>query len=145
VGSLAVEGGGELIEARLLLQEVLGSGRSMPDTWVTDYSGGMTCNLRARKHTCAVNSSSVHQFLYRRTFLPRTKSFWRRCRTADAGVITGHYTDAHNVTHSFVRRPSGEFTAFDAPGASSAAASGYLLTASTMRELSRGATRARTA
>jgi hypothetical protein len=53
------------------------------------------------------------------------KSFWRRCRTADAGVITGHYTHAHNVAHGFVRSPSGEFTTFDAPGASSAAASGY--------------------
>jgi hypothetical protein len=46
-------------------------------------------------------------------------------RINDAGAITGHYTDAHNVTRGFVRSPSGEFTTFDAPGASSTAAFGY--------------------
>jgi len=35
------------------------------------------------------------------------------------GTITGDYTDAHNVTHGFVRSPSGKFTTFDAPGARS--------------------------
>lgn len=43
----------------------------------------------------------------------------------EAGAITGHYTDAHNVSHGFVRSPSGQFTAFDAPGTSSVAAPGY--------------------
>ncbi|MGB9332328.1 MAG: hypothetical protein WCB10_16315 [Steroidobacteraceae bacterium] len=43
---------------------------------------------------------------------------------SDAGAVTGHYSDSHNVNHGFVRGPSGEFTAFDAPGASSAAGSG---------------------
>jgi hypothetical protein len=42
-----------------------------------------------------------------------------------AGAITGHYTDAHGMTHGFVRSPSARFTTFDAPGASSVAASGY--------------------
>jgi len=46
-------------------------------------------------------------------------------RINDAGAITGHYTDAHNVIRGFVRSPSGEFTTFDAPGASSVAAFGY--------------------
>jgi len=43
----------------------------------------------------------------------------------DGGSITGHYTDAHGVIHGFLRGPVGEFTAFDAPGTSSAAAFGY--------------------
>ena len=43
----------------------------------------------------------------------------------DRGAITGHYTDAHGVIHGFLRGPVGEFTAFDAPGTSSAAAFGY--------------------
>jgi hypothetical protein len=42
-----------------------------------------------------------------------------------AGAITGHYADVHNVIHGFVRSPSGQFTTFEAPGASSVAASGY--------------------
>jgi hypothetical protein len=37
-----------------------------------------------------------------------------------AGAITGHYVDSNNVNHGFVRGPTGEFTTFDAPGASSA-------------------------
>lgn len=43
----------------------------------------------------------------------------------DAGAITGHYTDVHNVTHGFLRSPGGEFITLDAPGASSVPASGY--------------------
>jgi hypothetical protein len=43
----------------------------------------------------------------------------------ETGVITGHCTNAHNVTHGFVRDPSGKFTTFDAPGADMTAASGY--------------------
>jgi len=43
----------------------------------------------------------------------------------DGGTITGHYTDAHGVIRGFLRSPGGEFTTFDAPGASSVAASGY--------------------
>ena len=43
----------------------------------------------------------------------------------DAGVIAGHYTDAHETSHGFVRKSSGKITTFDAPGASSVAASGY--------------------
>ena len=41
------------------------------------------------------------------------------------GAVTGHYTDVHDVIHGFVRSPSGQFTAFEAPGASTVAASGY--------------------
>jgi hypothetical protein len=44
---------------------------------------------------------------------------------SDAGAITGHYTDSHNVNHGFVRGPSGEFTTFDAPGAGTTAGSGW--------------------
>ena len=40
------------------------------------------------------------------------------------GTITGYYIDSKNVNHGFVRSASGEFTTFDAPGASIAAASG---------------------
>jgi len=43
----------------------------------------------------------------------------------DAGAVTGHYIDARDVTHGFVRSPGGKFTALDAPGASSTAAFGY--------------------
>ena len=43
----------------------------------------------------------------------------------DAGAITGHYTDTHNVIHGFVRSPSGKLSSFDAPGAGSVAAFGY--------------------
>ena len=43
----------------------------------------------------------------------------------DAGAITGHYIDVRDVTHGFVRSPGGEFTALDAPGASSTAAPGF--------------------
>jgi hypothetical protein len=46
-------------------------------------------------------------------------------RINDAGAITGHFTDVHNVIRGFVRSPSGKFTTFDAPGASSVAAFGY--------------------
>lgn len=42
-----------------------------------------------------------------------------------AGAVAGHYTDAHQASHGFVRRSSGKFTTFDAPGVSSVAASGY--------------------
>jgi len=42
----------------------------------------------------------------------------------DAGAVTGHYTDANNVNHGFLRSPEGEFTAFDAPGAGTTAGSG---------------------
>lgn len=38
----------------------------------------------------------------------------------DAGVITGRYVDRNIVYHGFLRSPGGEFTTFDAPGASSA-------------------------
>ena len=34
------------------------------------------------------------------------------------GAITGGYTDTNNNTHGFVRTPGGQFTTFDAPGAS---------------------------
>jgi hypothetical protein len=43
----------------------------------------------------------------------------------DAGTVTGHYIDVHDVTRGFVRSPSGTFTTFDAPGASPTAAFGY--------------------
>jgi hypothetical protein len=43
----------------------------------------------------------------------------------NAGAITGHYTDVSNVIHGFVRSQSGKFTTFEAPGASSVAASGF--------------------
>jgi hypothetical protein len=44
----------------------------------------------------------------------------------DAGAITGHYTDAHNVNHGFLRSPVGDkFITFDAPGAGTAAGSGF--------------------
>lgn len=46
-------------------------------------------------------------------------------RINDAGMITGHYTDARGVTHGFLRSPGGELTTFDAPGASPVAAFGY--------------------
>jgi hypothetical protein len=46
-------------------------------------------------------------------------------RINDAGAITGHYTDAHNVSRGFVRSPSGEFTTFDAPGASTVTSFDY--------------------
>jgi hypothetical protein len=42
-----------------------------------------------------------------------------------AAAITGHYTDVHNVISGFVRNPSGRFTTFNAPGASSVADFGY--------------------
>ena len=42
----------------------------------------------------------------------------------DAGAITGHYTDAHNVNHGFLRSPGGKFTTFEAPGAGTTAGSG---------------------
>jgi hypothetical protein len=34
-----------------------------------------------------------------------------------AGAISGNYTDASGLSHSFVRAPDGGFTTFDAPGA----------------------------
>jgi hypothetical protein len=43
----------------------------------------------------------------------------------DAGAITGHYVDARNVNHGFVRSPSGKFTTIDAPGAGTNAGSGF--------------------
>ncbi len=33
------------------------------------------------------------------------------------GEVTGYYLDANNVYHGFVRRPEGQFTTFEAPGA----------------------------
>jgi hypothetical protein len=44
---------------------------------------------------------------------------------SNAGAITGHYIDSHNVNHGFVRVPSGGFTTFDAPGAGKLAGSGW--------------------
>jgi hypothetical protein len=41
------------------------------------------------------------------------------------GAITGHYADARNVNHGFVRSPSGKLTTFDAPGAGTNAGSGF--------------------
>src|ERR1017187_7954799 len=43
----------------------------------------------------------------------------------NAGAITGHYIDANNVNHGFLRSPGGTFTAFDAPGAGATADSGF--------------------
>jgi hypothetical protein len=42
----------------------------------------------------------------------------------DAGIITGHFTDANRVNHGFLRSPEGEFTTFDVPGAGTIAGSG---------------------
>src|SRR5260370_430462 len=43
----------------------------------------------------------------------------------DGGTITGHYIDAHNVNHGFLRSPSGDkLITFDAPGAGKTAGSG---------------------
>jgi len=47
-----------------------------------------------------------------------------RCINA-SGVIVGHYTDAHNVSHGFVRSPHGKLGTFDAPGAGTAQGSGF--------------------
>jgi hypothetical protein len=42
-----------------------------------------------------------------------------------AGAITGHYTDANNVNHGFVRSPAGDkVLSFDAPGAGNLPGSG---------------------
>jgi hypothetical protein len=41
-----------------------------------------------------------------------------------SGTITGHYTDAYNVNHGFLRTPGGKFITFDAPGAGAAPGSG---------------------
>ncbi len=44
---------------------------------------------------------------------------------SDAGAITGHYTDAHNVNHGFLRSPAGDkLITFDASGAGKTAGSG---------------------
>lgn len=43
---------------------------------------------------------------------------------SNGGIITGHYVDANNVNHGFLRTPGGEFTTFEAPGAGSVAGSG---------------------
>lgn len=43
----------------------------------------------------------------------------------DGGTITGHYTDANNVNHGFLRAPGGKFITFDAPGAGAAPGSGF--------------------
>ena len=44
---------------------------------------------------------------------------------SDAGAITGHYTDANNVSHGFLRSPRGDkLITFDAPGAGKSAGSG---------------------
>lgn len=42
-----------------------------------------------------------------------------------AGAIAGHYSDVRNVIHGFLRSPSGKFTTFEAPGASTVAAAGF--------------------
>lgn len=42
-----------------------------------------------------------------------------------AGAVTGHYTDAHNMTRGFVRTRSAEFATFDAPDAGTVAAFGF--------------------
>jgi hypothetical protein len=45
---------------------------------------------------------------------------------SDSGAITGHYIDSHNITHGFLRSPGGdEFITIDAPGAGTAAGSGF--------------------
>jgi hypothetical protein len=41
------------------------------------------------------------------------------------GAITGHYADARNVNHGFLRSPGREVTTFDAPGAGTSAGSGW--------------------
>jgi hypothetical protein len=42
-----------------------------------------------------------------------------------AGAITGHFTDAHDLCHGFLRSPAGdEIITFDAPGAGTTAGSG---------------------
>ena len=43
---------------------------------------------------------------------------------SNGGIITGHFVDANNVSHGFMRTPGGEFTTFAAPGAGSAFGSG---------------------
>jgi hypothetical protein len=44
----------------------------------------------------------------------------------DGGAITGHYIDANNVNHGFLRSPSGDaFITFDIPGAGTTAGSGF--------------------
>lgn len=50
---------------------------------------------------------------------PNGSRFASTININNRGAITGDYTDAHNVTHGFVRSPSGKFTTFDAPGARS--------------------------
>ena len=40
------------------------------------------------------------------------------------GIITGNYIGSKNLIHGFLRSPEGEFTTFDAPGASTAAGGG---------------------
>jgi hypothetical protein len=42
-----------------------------------------------------------------------------------AGAITGHYIDANNVNHGFLRTPLGKIIKVDAPGAGAAAGSGF--------------------
>lgn len=50
---------------------------------------------------------------------PNTSRFASTISINNHGAITGDFTDANNVTHGFVRSPSGNFTTFDAPGARS--------------------------
>ena len=45
----------------------------------------------------------------------------------DAGLIAGYYIDASNVSHGFLRSPSGSFTTFDAPGAGTAPGQGTIV------------------
>ena len=45
----------------------------------------------------------------------------------DAGLIAGYFIDANNVSHGFLRSPSGSFTTFDAPGAGTAAGQGTIV------------------
>ena len=43
----------------------------------------------------------------------------------DGRAITGHYTDANNVSHGFLRTAGGQLIRFDAPGAGAATGSGF--------------------
>ena len=64
----------------------------------------------------------------------------------DGGSITGHYTDANNVNHGFLRTPGGKFITFDAPAAGTApgSGSGTLPTSINTGGLSRATTTTRT-
>ncbi|HUL19286.1 MAG TPA: hypothetical protein VLV29_08480, partial [Steroidobacteraceae bacterium] len=55
-----------------------------------------------------------------RTFLSSVNISARSININNRGTVTGNYVDSSNVSHGFLRGPGGEFTTFDAPGASSA-------------------------